>query len=227
MTSHGDLSVRTIDDIRHWLSTLTAGRPGFQRRREQDLAIYAISKALEPEDDHAVRLIALEGPTAIGKSIAYLVAGLVAAGRHGRTLIVSTATGALQQQLAGDLAAIASLAATPVRTAIVKGRGRSLCDRNLASLSGEDPDQLGLDLGGDSDVGGQWPFKPTAEEREAAGALRAARGSREWDEDLDTWSHQVIARLRPLLTTTSKGCAGSGCPYAKGCGLLRARRSIR
>lgn len=92
-------------------------------------------------------------------------------------MIVSTATVALQQQLDADLAAIASLAVTPVRTAIVNGRSRYLCDRNLAPLSGEDPDQLGLDLGGDSDAGEQWPFKPLAEEREAGGALRAARGN--------------------------------------------------
>lgn len=221
------LSAKTVEGIRQWLDALVAGRPGFHRRKEQDRAIYAIARALESEDEGAVRAIALEGPTGIGKSIAYLIAGLVAARRHGRTLIVSTATVALQQQLAADLEAIAHLAATPVRTAIVKGRARYLCDRNLASLSGEDPDQLGLDLGGDAIVGGQWPFKPTAEEQHAVGALRASRQSREWDGDLDTWQRPLSVRLRPLLTTTSKGCAGAGCPYATGCGLLRARRSIR
>lgn len=143
------LSDRTITGIKGRLAALAAGKPGFQRRREQDRAIYAIARALESEEEDARRLIALEGPTGIGKSIAYLIAGMVAAERHGRTLIVSTATVALQQQLAADLAAIAGLGATPVRTAIVKGRARYLCDRNLASLSGEDPDQLGLDLGGD------------------------------------------------------------------------------
>ena len=77
MTSHGGLCVRTIDGIRHWHAPLGAGKPGFQRRREQDRAIYAIARALESEDDDAVRLIATEVPTGIGKSIAYLIAGLV------------------------------------------------------------------------------------------------------------------------------------------------------
>lgn len=117
------LSGRTVDAIRQWLAALASGKPGFQRRREQDRTIYAIARALEPGDEDAVRLIALEGPTGIGKSIAYLIAGLVAAQRHGRTLIVSTATVALQQQLASDLDAIASPGTTHVRTAIVKGRG--------------------------------------------------------------------------------------------------------
>lgn len=68
--------------MKDWLATLASGKPGFQRRREQDRAIYAIARALEPDGEDAVRVIALEGPTGIGKSIAYLVAGLVAAAAH-------------------------------------------------------------------------------------------------------------------------------------------------
>lgn len=221
-----DLSAETIAGIRSWLDELAAHKPGFRRRKEQDRAILAIARTLESADDNAQRTIAVEGPTGIGKSIAYVVAGLVAAKRHGKTLVISTATVALQQQLAADLAVIASVTSTPVRTAVLKGRSRYLCDRNLAQLSGEDPDQLGLDLGGDA-VGGHWPFRPTAEEREAVQELRAARSRREFDGDLDGWARPIPPRVRPLLTTSAKGCAGASCPYAASCAFLRSRRSVR
>lgn len=81
-----NLSGRTVDAINLWLATLASGKSGFQRRREQDRAIFAIAQTLEPDDEDTVRLIALEGSTGIGKSIDYLIAGLVAAQRHGRTL---------------------------------------------------------------------------------------------------------------------------------------------
>ncbi|MEY2117101.1 ATP-dependent DNA helicase DinG [Rhodanobacter sp. FW106-PBR-R2A-1-13] len=221
-----DLSEETIAGIRSWLDDLAARKPNFRRRKEQDRAILAIARTLEPSDEDAVRTIAIEGPTGVGKSIAYVVAGLVAAKRHDKTLVISTATVALQQQLAADLAAIGALASSPVRTVVLKGRGRYLCDRNLAQLSGEDPDQLGLDLGGDT-AGGHWPFRPTTEEQEAVQELRAARGRKAFDGDLDSWAQPLPKRVRPLLTTTSKGCAGPSCPYAANCALLRSRRSVR
>lgn len=51
---------------------------------------------------------------------------MVAAHRHGKTLIVIAATIALQQRLAADLEAIARLAATPVPTVSVTSSKRGL-----------------------------------------------------------------------------------------------------
>ncbi|WP_426664490.1 hypothetical protein [Rhodanobacter aciditrophus] len=94
------LSGRTVDAIKLWLATLASGKPGFQRRRDQDRAIFAIAQTLEPEDEDAVRRIALEGPRGIGKSDDYLIAGLVAAPRHGRTLTHCPTALAIQGQKA-------------------------------------------------------------------------------------------------------------------------------
>jgi len=219
-----DLSAETVEGIRTWLDALCTHKAGFRRRREQDRAILAMASCLEPEGASA-RVVALEGPTGVGKSIAYVIAGLVAGRRHGKKLIVSTATVALQKQLANDLERLAQIAPVPIKAAVLKGRSRYVCDRNLAHLAGEDTDQLGLDLGGDS-AGGHWPFQPTVAEREVVTALRAARSAKDWDGDLDGWRQKITGKIRPLLTTTSKGCAGPSCPYAARCPLLRARRNV-
>lgn len=220
-----DLSSGTIGDIRAWLESLANCKPGFRRRKEQDRAIFAIARCLEPEGDEP-RLLALEGPTGVGKSIAYLIGGLVAARRHNKTLVVSTATVALQQQLAADLEALRAIAPWEIRTKVLKGRGRYLCDRNLGLLAGEDPDQLGLDLGGEAAPAGQWPFAPDESERVSVAGLRAARSSQDFDGDLDTWATPVSPRLRPLLVTTAKGCAGQSCPHVGRCAMMKARKGV-
>lgn len=218
------LNTAVVEGIRKWMDALAAHKPGFRRRREQDRAIMSIAATLQREGD-ATRVAAIEGPTGVGKSIAYLVAGLVTARIHGKKLVVSTATVALQQQLAEDLAHLAAIAPEPFKATVLKGRSRYVCDRNLAHLAGEDPDQLGLDLGGDP-AGGQWPFVPSDAEREAVASLKAARSGKGWDGDLDGWAHSLPPKLRPLLTTSGKACAGQACPYASRCPLLRARRSV-
>jgi len=219
-----DLSPESIAGIKSWLDCLSSSKPGFRRRREQDRAIFAIARCLEPEGD-SPRVLAIEGPTGVGKSIAYLIAGLVAARRHKKTLVISTATVALQQQLASDLERIQKIAPWDIRTKVLKGRGRYLCDRNLGHLAGEDPDQMGLDLGGES-AGGQWPFAPNAEEKASVSEMRTERSSQAWDGAMDLWAGQLSKRLRPLLVTTSKGCAGQACPHVGRCAVMRARKGV-
>jgi len=219
-----DLSQESISGIKAWLESLSASKPGFRRRKEQDRAIFAIARCLEPEGD-VRRVLAVEGPTGVGKSIAYLIAGQVAARRHKKTLVITTATVALQQQLAADLERIQQIAPWEVRTKVLKGRGRYLCDRNLGQLAGEDPDQLGLDLGTDS-VGGQWPFAPNEAEKASVSEMRGTRSSGVWDGDMDLWTGQLSKRMRPLLVTTAKGCAGQSCPHVGRCAVMAARKGV-
>jgi len=123
----------SVDDVRA-LFTLAGQRPdlvpGFEQRPGQlELAInYA--RRLE----YGGALLA-EAGTGTGKSLAYLLPGLLHAVRHGDRVVVSTHTLNLQEQLAArDLPSAAALVeafeGSPAGTAqfaVLKGRGNYIC----------------------------------------------------------------------------------------------------
>ena len=202
------------------LRGLATHRPGFARRHSQDRMIVAATEAIEREGGIAV----IEAPTGVGKSFGYLVPALLSAREHGRKLLVATATVALQRQVLADLGSLREATGAELRIHLVKGRGRYACDRNLRMLSGADPDQSRLDLGGDMESPGDWPFAPTTGEREALASLLDARITKAWDGDLDAWTGKEIGgRLRAAVTTGAAGCAGSLCPYVARCPAVTAK----
>src|ERR1700719_3206200 len=87
--------------------------------------------------------------TGTGKSLAYLVPAVLS----GRSVVVATATRALQDQLATkDLPQVAASLETrhPVRFAVLKGRSNYLCRQRAAEVGGaEDAGLTGMALFGD------------------------------------------------------------------------------
>ena len=101
----------------------------------------AVSKALEKE-----RHLAVQAGTGTGKSLAYLVPAIRHAMNSGSTVVVSTATLALQRQLVErDLPRLTeALADVMERTptfAIMKGRNNYLCMNKIAATP-DDPEAL-------------------------------------------------------------------------------------
>ena len=90
-----------------------------------------------------------EGP-GTGKSVAYLVPAVA----QGATVVVATATKALQEQLVGkDLPFLAEHLGLPFSFALLKGRGNYLCRAQLASLEGDRQQALdGLRQGDDDTI---------------------------------------------------------------------------
>ncbi len=76
--------------------------------------------------------VAIEAPTGTGKSVAYLVPGVLAAKKTESPLVVSTHSKALQDQLLEkDLPLVGKLLGRPIRAATVKGQENYLCLRKL------------------------------------------------------------------------------------------------
>ena len=72
--------------------------------------------------------LAVQGPTGVGKSLAYLLPA-VTAGAAGERTVVVTSSRALQDQLAEvELPFLADVLDVPVRWAILKGRSNYLCE---------------------------------------------------------------------------------------------------
>ena len=100
----------------------------------------AVADAITAE----THLIAAAG-TGTGKSLAYLVPAVLS----GKRTVVSTATKALQDQLANkDLPFLQDHLDTPFEFAVLKGRSNYVCRQRLSELE-DDGQQLGLDVADD------------------------------------------------------------------------------
>jgi ATP-dependent DNA helicase DinG len=105
---------------------LAATLPGYEARPEQAALADAVESALATGE----HLLA-EAGTGTGKSLAYLIPAL----ESGQTVVVATATKALQEQLlTKDVPAAAAALGREVRVAVLKGRQNYLCRRQLQSF---------------------------------------------------------------------------------------------
>lgn len=193
--------------------------PGFTPRRAQNEMIAAVARALATSGNVA----AVEAPTGVGKSLAYLAAGVPIALAREKKLVVSTGTVALQAQLVErDLPAFLAATGIEAAVAIAKGRPRYLCPRNLAELLGgaaqesllPDRDGLGVSPLGAGDI-------------ECARRLDRAWSEGQWDGDLDRAPEPLSAALRGRITTTAAACTGRQCRYFASCPLMLARARVR
>src|SRR5215471_16615092 len=81
------------------------------------------------------RHLVVQAGTGTGKSLAYLVPAL----SLGTRVVVSTATKALQDQLANrDLPELAKNLGAPFEFAVLKGRSNYICQQRVAEVAGGD-----------------------------------------------------------------------------------------
>ena len=184
---------------------------GGSRREGQVRMATAVSAALEKE-----RHLAVQAGTGTGKSLAYLVPAIRHAMNSGSTVIVSTATLALQRQLVErDLPRLTkALAPVMERTptfAIMKGRNNYLCMNKIAATP-DDPEAL-------------------IDESEISHRGKAVRRIHEWAQETDTGDRDDLEPGVPDLvwravSVTSNECLGaSRCPHGPDCFAEEARRA--
>ncbi len=133
--------------IRDHYRTISENLPQFRPRPAQREMIAAIANAFSrtltreegsdtPPERMGESIAVIEGPTGVGKSLAYLLAGGIMAQTRGKRLIVSSATVALQEQLVGrDLPFVVEKSGLELTFALAKGRGRYLCPYKLYQLT--------------------------------------------------------------------------------------------
>jgi ATP-dependent DNA helicase DinG len=168
--------------------------------------------------------IAIEAPTGTGKSVAYLVPGVIAAEKTGSPLIVSTHSKALQDQLLEkDIPLVANLLGKEaVRATSVKGQENYLCLRKLYQECTFLPPDDGA------------PDGPATEERYCAAFVvmlaKVAGGTRARVAELDRVSTYLrirfggmsgfLERVKAHFTTTK----GPPCPFYKSCHYFDSAR---
>ncbi len=102
---------------------------GLKRRQSQLQMVEAVGRALK--DD---RFMVIEAPTGTGKTFAYLVPGVLWARSQGETVVISTYTRLLQDQMAGDLEKVRQNLEVPFRPQVLKGMANYICLERAAAV---------------------------------------------------------------------------------------------
>ena len=158
-------------------------------------------------------VLAVEAPTGIGKSLAYLLPALLRRIRGSGPVIVSTHTKALQDQLlTRDLPLAVRAIGASLRVVTLKGRSAYLCRRRAAARLAQ------------RTLFGAGGIEESAMERLRAWIDTTATG--EWEE-LREHGIDVPARVLLDLASDSFYCAGSACEPQGGCFAKLARREAR
>lgn len=176
------------------------------------------------------RHLAVQAGTGTGKSLAYLVPAIVQAMESDESVIVSTATIALQRQLVErDLPRLVSslephLSRTPT-FAILKGRSNYLCKSKVGNVI-KDPVMDG-DESEPTAMGGPTALLSEAQlSRTAAEVMRL----REWANDTDTGDRDSLDKgvsneAWRQVSVTARECVGAiSCPFGEECFAEQARR---
>jgi ATP-dependent DNA helicase DinG len=181
---------------------LAASIPGFAYRPEQAAMAKAVGQALALGEP-----LIVEAGTGTGKTFAYLVPALLS----GRSVIISTGTRTLQDQLFHrDVPMLARAIGMPVRVALLKGRSNYLCRQHLDEATQQ-----------------QTMFGPKK------GAARHLAKIRRWSLTTRTGDLAELADIPedspvwPLVTSTRENCLGQECPQFSRCHVYDARRSAQ
>ncbi|AXB49073.1 ATP-dependent DNA helicase [Amycolatopsis albispora] len=161
--------------------------------------------------------LAVQAGTGTGKSLAYLVPAIRHAVEKGTTVVVSTATIALQRQLVDrDLPRLAKALKKPLGReptfAILKGRRNYLCLHRLDTGAPEEPEDQGL-------------FDPFAVSRMGKEVKRL----HEWSSDTETGDRDELVpgvsdQAWRQVSVSARECLGvSRCPIGTDCFAERAR----
>ncbi len=204
-----DLKSRIQQAYSAWLEAR-----GFRARRGQREMIAHIARTCAGEPP---RLAAIEAGTGTGKTVAYCLAAIPIAQAMEKTLVIASATVALQEQIVErDLPDLAEGSGLDFNFVLAKGRGRYLCVKRLDQiLNGGQQQALGL-VAEASAVDHSLVWRQMLRDFEAG----------RWNGELDAWEAGVEAAAWRSVTTDHRGCANRKCGFYAQCPFFKARHAL-
>ncbi len=201
---------------------------GLTARYGQRLMIAEVARTLtarqdENQTDTEAPVCVVEAGTGTGKTIAYAVSAIPIAQALEKTLIISTATVALQEQIVyKDLPDILRHSGLSFNFALAKGRGRYLCLSKLDSVLQDNsanaetmalyPDEL--------------PLKVDTQSLTVYESMLTALAAGEWDGDRDSWSEVLEVPVWSRVTTDHAQCTGRRCANISQCCFYKGREQL-
>jgi ATP-dependent DNA helicase DinG len=181
---------------------LARALPDYAYRPEQAVMAKAVGAALA-----RLEPLIVEAGTGTGKTFAYLIPALLS----GRSVIISTGTRTLQDQLfRRDVPMLAKALGLPAKLALLKGRTNYLCRHRLELAT-----QQGALLAPERGVS-----------RLLARVSRWAATTKSGDlAELTDLPEQ--SPIWPSITSTRENCLGQECPQYSRCHVIEARRNAQ
>jgi Rad3-related DNA helicase len=205
--------------IAAWYKALQQQIPDFIPRAPQRQMIADVAKTLAGDEG---RHLAIEAPTGVGKTLSYLIPGIAIAREEQKTLVVSTANVALQDQIYSKDLPLLRKIIPELRFTAAFGRGRYVCPRNLAALSSSDATQQDLLAFLDDEL-----TPNNKAEQDQCAKLKADLDSYKWDGLRDHTDQAIGDDLWRRLSTDKASCLNRNCHYYRECPFFVARREIQ
>ncbi|MDF2526128.1 MAG: dinG [Enterobacter mori] len=202
-----------------WYKALQQQIPDFIPRAPQRQMIADVAKTLAGDDG---RHLAIEAPTGVGKTLSYLIPGIAIAREEDKTLVVSTANVALQDQIFSKDLPLLRKIIPDLRFTAAFGRGRYVCPRNLAGLASSEATQQDLLAFLDDDL-----TPNNKAEQELCATLKIDLDGYKWDGLRDHTDKAISDDLWRRLSTDKASCLNRNCHYYRECPFFVARREIQ
>jgi ATP-dependent DNA helicase DinG len=178
--------------------------PSYEHRSEQLEMAKSVARAIE-RPGHLV----VEAGTGVGKSFAYLVPAIQAAADQDKTVVVSTHTIALQEQLLQkDIPFLRSVMGREFSAVLVKGRSNYISLRRLGQA-----------------IERQDSLFPRVEEHDQLALLRIWSNKTE-DGSRSDLDYQPMPGVWDAIQSENGNCLGRDCPKFKDCFFYKARRRV-
>ena len=215
------------DDLKQTIQTAYStllDSKGLKARYGQRLMIADVARTLTSAgeaDDAPVCVV--EAGTGTGKTIAYTVAAVPIAQALEKTLVISTATVALQEQIVHkDLPDILHHSGLSFSYALAKGRVRYLCLSKLdAVLQNSDAGNEAMALYPDEQQASIDTQTLTIYQD-----MITALGAGDWDGDRDSWSRELDVPVWSRVTTDHAQCTGRRCANISQCCFYKGREQL-
>ncbi|WP_246260828.1 ATP-dependent DNA helicase DinG [Candidatus Ruthia endofausta] len=194
---------------------------GFKVRQAQNKMIAEISKTLSGEYK-GNNILCVEAPTGTGKTFAYLLGSIPIVKANKKKLIISSANVALQEQLLfKDMPQAQKYCCVDFEYALVKGRSRYVCVRNLINVCEDNTSDNSL-------------FKsmslfdnpPEKYQLEQLSEMLNDYSTKKWNGEIDDLMHAPDHSIWQKIACNRFTCTTKSCEFYQDCAFFKARRQI-
>ncbi|MBC8493691.1 MAG: ATP-dependent DNA helicase DinG, partial [bacterium] len=208
--------------IRDSFIALKSDMSDFKVRPSQNKMIAEISKTLSGDYQDSNKILCVEAPTGTGKTFAYLLSSIPIAKAHKKKLIVSSANVALQEQLLlKDIPEAQKYCQIDFEYALVKGRSRYVCIRNLINLCEDNASDSTLF---DSNLLFDEP--PKKHQLDSMAELLEDYSAKKWNGEIDDLMRAPDHDIWQKINCNRFTCTAKSCEFYQDCAFFKARKQI-